>query len=268
MVFIDILFYIISFGIFSVPVFFLWWIRKGIHSSSSLSWMVGKYAVVALHLITVSIMLAVAISYGDGVDIGTILIIAPFVFFFHYRHNCFTVGLFCFSIYLSLIYSIDRVLGYPLYGGGRSYNYLFYSFIFIGKCWISCVIFNAILSRSKRVFIFSLFSIFVFYSQVLPIPGIIIRQMQGIYLININSISSGYSNVFYKKIFFTKITSKEIYTLVEEQDEDWNVLCFQKEENGVIYNLEKVKKSYIYSHKQEINTPHWQRFIFSRNISK
>ena len=251
-----------------MPVFFLWWIRKGIHSSSSLSWMVGKYAVVALHLITVSIMLAVAISYGDGVDIGTILIIAPFVFFFHYRHNCFTVGLFCFSIYLSLIYSIDRVLGYPLYGGDQSYNYLFYLFIFISQYWIFCVIFNAILNRSKRVFMFSLFSIFVFYSQVLPIPSIVIRQIQGIYLININSISSGHSNVFYKKIFFTKITSKELYAMVEDQEGYLTILCFKKEESGIMYSPEKMKKSYIYNHKQEINIPNWQRFIFSKNIPK
>lgn len=268
MVFIDILFYFISFVIFSVPVFFLFWVRKGIHSSSSLNWMVGKYAVVALHLITVSIMLTVAISYGDGVDIMTILIIAPFVFLFHYGHNCFTVGLFCFSIYLSLIYSIDRVIGYPLYGGAFPHSDPAFFAMLIGRGWIFCVIINVILNRKKRVFVFSLFSIFIFYSQFLTLPSVIIRQVQGIYFININSITSGYSNVFYKKIFFTKITSKELYAIVEDQEGSLTILSFKKEESGAMYSNEKMKKSYIYSREQKINIPNWQRFIFSKNIPK
>jgi hypothetical protein len=268
MVFIDILFYFISFGIFSVPVFFLWWIRKGIHSSSSLSWVVGKYPVVVLHLVIVSLMLAITISYGDGIDIGTILIIAPFVFLFHYRHNCFTVGLACFSIYLSLIYSIDRVIGYPLYGGAPPHNYLVFLFILIEKFWIFCIIFNLILNRKKRVFAFSLFSICIFYSQILPFPGVIIRQIKGNYLIDINLIASEYNDVFYKKMVFTKITSKELYMIVEEENRDWSVLYFQREENGVISIPKKIKKFYIYSRKQEINIHNWQRFILSKDIFK
>jgi hypothetical protein len=242
--------------------------RWKISSSRELSWMSGKCFVVAFHITVLAVMLDLATFWGDAVDIGTVLIYMPFVFLFHYRNNDLTVGLFCFSIYLSIIGALDRISGYPYYKQWYDFErFLEPLFEVIVFGWILCLIINFFIRRNKRVFILTFSSLFIFYSQILQIFPIVIRQIKGGDLINI-SLLNPYCKQPGTKIFFTKITSEKVYGLVEEKPRNWNVFYFQRNEDKTIDKEGNWTRGCISIGEQQINSTSWQRFIFSRNIAQ
>lgn len=266
---------IFIFLFFSIPGIILLSIRKIIHSSKSFNWILEKNAVIVFHILTVATMLAITFIYGDNIDIVVILITAPFVFLFHYRFSNFTIGLFCFFIYLSLMYSIDRVSDYPLYenafilhpSNASLRNYIFLLLRFINFSLVFCFLFNLISVRNKQVIIFSFCSILIFYSQLLYLPTLIARQIQGASLIDIKSMKSKYSNFSDKKVLFTKITSTELYALVIHENQPLYVLCFKKNlfDSHFTYQ-DQIDKVFFLIPSQEITIPKWQVILLSKGI--
>lgn len=172
------------------------------------------------------------------------------------------------------MYSIDRVSGYPVYYTSQlilsenSLGYdLFLIWTFININWFFCILLNLIGNFSKHALAFSFFSIFLFYSQLLPLPAVIVRQMQGARLLDINSIDSEYNDVLRKKIFFTKITSGELYAVVvDEKEVGRGVTVFKNNSLEFSHNYQKKQnKNYFLTREQEITIPKWQILLFSRN---
>lgn len=66
-----------------IPSIIFFFLKKKIHSYSGLQWLFWKNTAIFLHIVAVSVMVYIAAIYGDHIDVGMILITAPFVFLFN-----------------------------------------------------------------------------------------------------------------------------------------------------------------------------------------